>query len=271
MSGVPLGFLISQFWWLFFDLTGGHYGGRWIRKRGEPYEKLVEEFEILDEKVILRAVYNYLIHSEKDEQIYMFLNRRWDMFLSLGSIATATAFGLLVGYILKYVIFNSESQNIGFNPLHDGIILLLSIILIIYLIIIIFKKILPEQYSMSILIIKKRAMKYKEKKLRTILPEQYFQSRSIDQPCKNLKEFVGETKRKKTSFSFKYSFLIASLIFLLAVCSDLAVKMFYSSEDFWFKIFVSLISILLIGFLIHIMFIFPFFRQMLSHMFGLEE
>jgi len=70
----------------------------------------------------------------------------------------------------------------------------------------------------------------------------------------------------------KVSFVIASIIFVTAVCSDFSVKMFYSSTDYGVQMVAGLLAIFFIMILVMILLLMaPDIRKALSRMFGIEK
>lgn len=70
----------------------------------------------------------------------------------------------------------------------------------------------------------------------------------------------------------KLSLVIATMIFLIAVLSEFAVRMYYSSEEIWVKILASFIAIVLIAVPIVILFLTnPRLRQAILRIFEVEE
>jgi len=86
-----------------------------------------------------------------------------------------------------------------------------------------------------------------------------------------MKEFLMITRHEFLRL-LKVSFVIASIIFVTAVCSDFSVKMLYSSTDYRVQIFAGLLAVLFIMVLLMMLLLLaPDLRKALFRMFGMEK
>jgi len=92
LSGAPVGFLISQFWYLPFNLIERYV----LIHHASPF-KLLKKYGIKDED--LKVHYDFILHSIENKGIYTYLNRRWDLINLLGSTFVAVGIGLLLRYL----------------------------------------------------------------------------------------------------------------------------------------------------------------------------
>lgn len=169
ISGSTLGFLISQAWWLVWDFSGAHYGGTRFRERREPYQILVNDYSINNNRNDLRTVHNYLAHIKSNEQIKLYLTRRWDSFILLGSSAFAILLGLGIGYLMRIFVFKTQLTNVSI--IYHFFLNMCFIPLSLYLMLNAYYKILEEHDNMTILLIRKLGV---QNQLKDIIPEQYF-------------------------------------------------------------------------------------------------
>jgi len=156
-------------WWLLWDLSGAHYGDGILRVMREPYIVLVRDYNINYNRNDLRTVYNYLIHSKSDGDTRLYINKRWDTFILLGSSAFSILLGLVIGYFMRTFVFETTYTDI---PKIYHIILIISFsFLFSYLVTNCYWKVLEEHDNMSILLIRRLGA---QNLLRDIVPEQYF-------------------------------------------------------------------------------------------------
>lgn len=106
-TGSALGFLVSQFWWWRYHRKGGLFG---VPKFKEVLDVLIDNLDLSDhskdrlkklqkneDKIKLIAVYDYVSHSEKEDGLLAYVERRWDMHHLLSSTMWSLAIGLAVG------------------------------------------------------------------------------------------------------------------------------------------------------------------------------
>lgn len=174
MSAAPIGFLVSQCWYV---MRENILGGDCRRCRpSKPYRVLRDEFEVRGEKENLETVYNYIVHSCPISGVHSYLNRRWDLCMLFGSIGTAIVLGLGSAYITRgFIVKVPKSQQTFVNwPIYDWTIFIVSFLLLV-LLFFGFRKIRQDHQSMCTFLIKLTA---KKKELRDELPEQYFKEHS---------------------------------------------------------------------------------------------
>lgn len=154
-----MGFLVSQFWhFIYHYFLGGHYGRSKPRK---PYEvlknlkvdKMLEKLKFEDEEEGLTTVYNYIVHSLKDKYggIFTYIIRRWDIFSTLASTATAILLALIIGYSYRITCARLPI------PMYHFFITVPSVLLVITLF---FgcRRVIRELDSMSIFVIRMVAL-----------------------------------------------------------------------------------------------------------------
>jgi len=166
-GGSAIGFLISQFWWLLFEILGGHYKCRLNGRVRKPFTMLQETYNVNNERVDLITIYDYIIHSSKDTKLYKYIDRRWNLFHTLGSTAISLIASVSLGIILKRILF----VDAKINPNYHYIIIILSILLSTYMIISAYRTILSEIHNISIILIRQY---FNNKKLVSSLPKEYF-------------------------------------------------------------------------------------------------
>jgi len=107
MSGSAIGFLVSQFWWLIFyylriekwlnSLDTKAFGDKQQTKRlGEKYMIKNKEDEVIAS--------DHIINSQKDEHVFQYMTRRWDLLVSFGSTLVAILLGSVVGISLRRAV-----------------------------------------------------------------------------------------------------------------------------------------------------------------------
>lgn len=180
LSGTPLGFLVSQVWYLFYFVC---YYVSAILPRFGSYKVLKNEFNVKDEIWSLDAAFNYILHSHKEKGIRTYLSRRWDLLMSFGSTSLAIVLGLISGYVCRDFVLNLNEKVSATWSGYDLLIFLPSVGMI-FLFLFSYIFVWLQFDRMCTLVIRKRAEKpekKKQKSLRDVLPEKYFQN---DAPAK---------------------------------------------------------------------------------------
>jgi len=167
LSGQPIGFLVSQIWYSLFDRLG------WRSKvMKEPFEILVKNNHVLKE--FRQVIFDYLMNSEKNQNLRYYLDRRWDLGNLLGSTAIAVLLSGFFGYLVRLCFFLSEVQPITWTVYDLGIIIILVILFLSLWYNT--RRVLREDKDMSVLIIRSkiRLLKKRGRTLRDMFPKEYF-------------------------------------------------------------------------------------------------
>jgi len=125
LSGSALGFMISQFWWRWFQFRGGEFSSapRATNALINKY-KLIRCDKIEDkkeaaackEKVI--PVSDYVMHSEREKQkgVFLYIERRWDMYHLLSTEFVTLIIGSFLGVFYRvlshFLLFKSPLPSI---------------------------------------------------------------------------------------------------------------------------------------------------------------
>ncbi len=109
-----LGFLISQPWFFFYQriITPDKvWGRRWEKIRKQYNFKNNQKFENL--KVSDWFFYDYLPeHKLLTKQIQLYLDRRWDLFSTMGSTVFSILIAVIINVIFKrFILINSLSYS----------------------------------------------------------------------------------------------------------------------------------------------------------------
>ena len=190
LSGAPIGFLISQFWYSFI-INGPHFreGYGWLHPY-RPYETILfleQKFNINiknTETSIAALNYLYLLQKKtkqktKCEEIEMeyelirsYIQRRVDILNTLGTSILSIIFGLLLGLITHSMTGDATIVDLLLNNIY---IISLSFF-IIYLMFRGITRITSEQRKMIILLMNQT----KVEDLKNALPEFYFNKDTKD-------------------------------------------------------------------------------------------
>jgi hypothetical protein len=162
LSGAPIGFLISQFWYLRMNCIKE----KLIIKQEGPWDLLLKQYNEISSKNIdiksldaeinykLLAIQNY-IESKHNKYIRSYIARRWDILNIIGSTSYSICLGLLFGYITRWVLilhFQPCANVVHWFECYDILVIIGSIIMKVVLYTN-FKDILKEHLSMLTLMI----------------------------------------------------------------------------------------------------------------------
>jgi len=115
LGGSAIGFLVSQFWWYYFQSNGGIFG---VEKYKKPLKFFCEKYKIIYPKKFkeqnkVTSIFDYVGFSEarsEDDPMLRLATSRWDMYHLLRAALWALGLGLLAGILLRiyfeYYLFN---------------------------------------------------------------------------------------------------------------------------------------------------------------------
>lgn len=110
LSGAPLGYFVSQIWYLyFFHLKKGHY----YRDNCNPrayIHYLIDKYNVKKDPFKATLIADYLFHGCKNEGLSLYVNRRWDLYNVMGATRFSIIAGILFGFFIKFFIFNDISN-----------------------------------------------------------------------------------------------------------------------------------------------------------------
>jgi len=127
VSGAPLGFLISQIWYLF--LTQNWFGIGIYGKQGnkKKYIDYLHKKGVIEDKTITVNVLDYLYHQCDNKDLKDYVNRRWNMYNIFGSTSFAVIIGTIFGLLFRNHLEPITISNI---LLHEKVMVVLGIFLI---------------------------------------------------------------------------------------------------------------------------------------------
>jgi hypothetical protein len=110
-SGSAIGFLISQFWWLWWQ---HHFGILRVKQYKESLKAFLEKFEFrekdldlylksltAEEKRQFHTAVDYVSHYKAEKETLVIAERRWDMYHMLSATKIALFWGLLSGVVFR--------------------------------------------------------------------------------------------------------------------------------------------------------------------------
>ena len=171
LSGAAIGFLISQPWYLIYNVAFKTLHTRWIRK---SLQKSLPKVDFKDYDSF-HTIYNYVVHSEKNSGVHSYLDRRLDLFNLMCSSIIAVLLGLGVGYAARnYFTVPQDfmlklTSYVNLASL-ENIILLLTLVVVIALLAGAIN-VLIENKQMIVLLME---LKDEKKILKLIFPSKYF-------------------------------------------------------------------------------------------------
>jgi hypothetical protein len=105
LSGPAIGFTVTQLWYLLFpSFVRCWFWRRDVRCELRKKEKTLPETFIVDS--------DYWVCNEIPSRLFDYLTRRWDLFHLLCSTALVAGFGLLTGYLVRYLLIISSNLNL---------------------------------------------------------------------------------------------------------------------------------------------------------------
>jgi len=119
LGGSAFGFLISQCWWVWFQIQGTIYG---CRKPRKPIMELIKKYNLttnskirhekynditIEDKKRVVAVCNYITHLEKEDKISRYAQRRWDIYNLLSTELVTLIIGSVLGLSFRLICFRS--------------------------------------------------------------------------------------------------------------------------------------------------------------------
>lgn len=193
LGGSALGFLISQVWWWSFQRNLKEYG-----MCEKLIETLIDKYKLnipqkAEEKRGIITICDYVIHSNKEEKIFRYVERRWDMYHLLSSewytLIVGSILGIFYRVLSHFVLFKSPvpSFRIITNLVEAEFwiksefwIVLIIFVHVVFLGCLLRKgrdEIVTQHSAMSVAVIKKSEIKTKD--LVKIFPTNYFSLTSI--------------------------------------------------------------------------------------------
>lgn len=103
-TGSAIGFLISQFWWLWFSHTDRIFGIKGFKSLKGFLKQECEKYGFMEKKekeAPWNTILDYIRHRKSKGEIAKLAKRRWDMYHVLMSTFCALVIGLLVGIGLR--------------------------------------------------------------------------------------------------------------------------------------------------------------------------
>jgi len=144
LSGSAIGFLVCQVWWVFHISMGATYGMHAWKPR-KAIQTLIDRYGLtrsrhLRDKRKVITVYDYIIHSETklfSKELFEYRKRRWDMFHLLASEFATVLSGLVMGCLLRFVLFPRIGVIASAASSHEiivlGTIAIVAVLLIVLL------------------------------------------------------------------------------------------------------------------------------------------
>lgn len=114
LSGSPLGFLVSQVWYLYFDhWKKGYYWKKRCEKRAyiKYLYAIIEKSEILDDPMKAIIIIDYLYNKFVDDNSKSYVDRRWDLIHLMGSIRVSIILGILFGIYIDIKLMITMKYN----------------------------------------------------------------------------------------------------------------------------------------------------------------
>jgi len=129
LSGAPIGYFVSQIWYLYFHhWKKGYYWNDRRKTKKKEYVKYLTE--LVDDEVKLindnpdktLVILDYMFNISKDrEKLRSYITRRWDLYHIMGSTEVSIIFGILTGILLKpyFIIDKFTCLNDGYDFLSN--------------------------------------------------------------------------------------------------------------------------------------------------------
>lgn len=136
VGGVPLGFLTSQLYFIWFNLSGG-YEKRivWsnLLKSRKPKKRLKSYLSKINVPKKFKGsemiIFDYLLHSSENKEIIAYLHRRLDLIFALKSTIVALFAGLITGFlVVPWALGSDFSQTSIVNLSRGNLVLFLAVI-----------------------------------------------------------------------------------------------------------------------------------------------
>jgi hypothetical protein len=104
-TGSPLGFIVSQVWWLRFHQKGGILGLKEFHEEKEIIEKQFQGIlKVNNNMEVIEAILDLSIFLEEDKKLLDLIQRRWDMYHNLSSTYYTMGIGYLFGVIFRVIL-----------------------------------------------------------------------------------------------------------------------------------------------------------------------
>lgn len=135
LNGIPIGFLVSQIWYIFYYKTIflGPYG---IYKKPRKYIKyLIDNYDVVDDALKSMIIVDYL-YAKYEKELTGYINRRWDIVNILGATIISIISSIEIAVYLKYdliFLFNKFDLN-GLNK-YDIFVIEIGLFIVVLLII----------------------------------------------------------------------------------------------------------------------------------------
>jgi len=151
LSGSVLGFLISQIWFFIFNYI---VKMQCIADKRPSYKLLKDNFPDFQQKDELFSLMNYILTSEINKNMTIFITRKNDLFSSFGTTIGSILSSLIIGVILKkYVFIVSSSRSTFVNWQYYNGILIMVIIATLFFLVANLRRIWFELDSMACLLL----------------------------------------------------------------------------------------------------------------------
>jgi len=124
-SGSPLGFLLSQTWYISQTKNWFGFG---IYGKNRKYIEFLHKEGVIEDEAITINVLDYLYHQCDNQHLKDYVNRRWNMYNIFGSTIMAIIIGIVFGLFFRNHI---ETINVNIYLLFEKIIIVLGIVLVI--------------------------------------------------------------------------------------------------------------------------------------------
>jgi hypothetical protein len=129
LTGGAIGFIVSQFWWLYYNWRGALSGIKQFEGEFKMIRNKTKNLPLIDkqQKETVESILDFTLFLEENKELLRLVWRRWDIYHVLSSTSCTIIVSLIAGvgiriYLFVFGFFPIANNTLGFAELAASIL-----------------------------------------------------------------------------------------------------------------------------------------------------